>query len=173
MSNLRPLARVAREILFYRPCKRCEQAFWYCRSREPGRLYCEACVEPAAKKRIERAQSKYRKSAEGREQHRDEEAERRERQRGRGRVGDRRLEAEGGQLQGPSTAAPMRSVAEESQDESSSPEAKPIEWVVVAWPEVLEEAKGLLGTEVGCPGCGRRGVVVAVVSRDDWDGRPP
>lgn len=70
----------------------------------------------------------------------------------------------------------MRSVAEESPDEPSSPKAKPVEpveWVVVAWPEVLEEAKRLLGTEVGCPGCGRRGVVAAVVSRDDWDGRPP
>lgn len=134
-------------------------------------MYCEACAEPAAEERIQRAQSKYRHSAEGREQHRDEEAERRERQ--RGRVGDRRLESGDGQLQGPSTAAPLRCVAEESPDEASSPEAKRVEWVVVAWPEVLEEAKRLLGTEVGCPGCGRRGLVVAVVSRDDWDGRPP
>jgi hypothetical protein len=171
VSNLRPLARVAREILFYRPCKRCERVFWYCRSREPGRLYCEACVEPAAEERIHRAQSKYRKSAEGLEQHRDEEAERRERQ--RERVGDRRLEGEGEQLQGPSTTSPMRSDEEESPDEPNSPEAEPVEWVVVAWPGVLEEAKQLLGTELECRGCGRLGVVVAVVSRDDWDGRPP
>ena len=170
MSNLRPLARVAREILFYRPCERCKRGFSYCRSREPGRLYCDECVAPAAEERIRRAQSKYRKSAEGREQHRDEEAERRERQ--RVRVGDRRLEGERGQLQVPSTTLPLRSVEEESADEPSSPEAEPVEWVVVAWPRVLEEAEQLLGTEMEC-GCGRRGVVVAVVSRDDWDGRPP
>ena len=78
VSNLRPRARVARDVLFYRPSKRCERGFLYCRAREPGRLYCDECTAPARRERERKARRTYRESVEGLEQHRDEEEERRE-----------------------------------------------------------------------------------------------
>lgn len=170
MSNLRPLARVALDVLFLRPCKRCQVAFLYCRSREPGRRYCDDCATPAQKERERKARKTYRNSPEGIEQHRDEEEERRERRELElERVGDRRLEVAEGQLQTVSTAAPYTRTGEENRDEPDDSErGEQVEWLLVAWPELLEQARGLLGTQVECPGCSRRGVVVRVVSRDDW-----
>ncbi len=59
-----------------------------CRSREPGRLYCAECSLAARKEREKRARRNYRAQDYGKEQHKDEEAERRERLRLRS-VGDR------------------------------------------------------------------------------------
>lgn len=155
---------MALDILFCRPCKRCHEAFLYCRSREPGRRYCGDCATPAQKDRERKARKAYRESPEGIEQHRDEEAERRERE----RVGDRRLEVTEGQLQVASAVAPYTRTGEENRDEPGRGRGEQVEWLVVAWPGLLEGASGLLGTEVECPGCSRRGFVVRVLSLDDW-----
>ena len=166
MSNLRPLDEVSRDVLLYRPCKRCQRGFLYCR-REPGRRYCgEECAGEATEEREQRARKKYRESPEGREQHRDEEVERRERRRLE-RVGDRRLEPAHGELQIVPTAAPCERAVEEKRDEEPV-EDKQVEWLIVVWPSLLAEAEAWLGTEVACPGCGRRGIVGRVVGLDVW-----
>lgn len=160
--------RVARDFLFYRPCKRCQQGFLYCRAREPGRLYCcEECAAGATKERERKARKKYRASPEGQEQHNDEEAERRGR-RQLERVGDRRPEPVQGQLQMVATTAPYALAVEEKRDGPGRDKGEPVEWVLVAWPGLLLDAEQMLGTRVGCPWCGRRGTVVRVVSLDDW-----
>lgn len=164
MSNLRPLDEVARDVLFYRPCQRCQQGFLYCRGREPGRRYCGDCAGPAAKERVQRAQKTYRDSTEGREQHRDEEADRRERR--LVRVGDRRLEAKHGELQIVFAAAPYALAVEEICDAPS--EDIELEWLIVVWPGLLAEAAGWLGARVECPWCGRKGTAVRVVGLDVW-----
>ncbi len=167
MSNLRPLNEVSRDVLFYRPCKRCQQGFFYCRGLEPGRRYCsEACATEATEEREQRARKKYRDSPEGREQHRDEEIERRERRRLE-RVGDRRLEAAHGELQIVSAAAPFERAVEEKRDEEPGTDNQ-VEWLLVVWPSLLAEAERWLGTEVACPGCARKGIVRRVVGLDDW-----
>jgi len=159
---------VASDVLFYRPCKRCQQAFLYCRAREPGRLYCgEKCAAGATKEREQKARKKYSASPEGKEQHADEEAERRGR-RQLERVGDRRLEVAQGQVQMVATTAPYALAVEEKRDEPGRDKGEPVEWVLVAWPGLLLDAEQMLGTQVGCPWCGRRGTVVRVVSLDDW-----
>ena len=79
---------MALDVLFLRPCKRCQRAYLHCRSREPGRLYCAECSLAARKEREKRARRNYRAQDYGKEQHKDEEAERRERLRLRS-VGDR------------------------------------------------------------------------------------
>lgn len=158
---------MALDVLFYRPCKRCERGFLYCRAREPGRRYCDECAEPAKKERARKANKKYRGSPEGLEQHRDEQARWRERQQLE-RVGDRRLEPEEGQLQMLPTTAAYTRVGEEICDAPVSAEAEKSEWLLVAWPELLAAATWWVGSQVSCPGCGRRGVVVRVVSLDDW-----
>lgn len=157
---------MARDVLFYRPCKRCQRAFLYC-GREPGRLYCgEECAATAKEESIRKARKKYRDSPEGREQHRDEESERRERQQLEP-VGDRRLEPGHGQLQAVATA-PYARADEEDRDGADADQAERVEWVLVAWPGVLTPAERLLGAQATCPWCGRRGVIVRVVSLDDW-----
>lgn len=159
---------MALEVLFYRPCRRCGLGFLYCRAREPGRLYCDPCVTPAQKEREKKARKHYRNSPEGLEQHRDEEEERRGR-RQLERVGDRRLESVEGRVQMLPTAALYARAEEETGDVPRALHTvEPLEWVLVAWPELLAAATWLLGSPVACPGCGRRGVVVRVVSRDDW-----
>ena len=155
---------MALDVLFYRPCKRCERAFLYRRGREPGRRYCDDCAVPAAKERVQRAQKTYRNSTEGREQHRDEEVERRERR--LARVGDRRLEAKNGELQIVSAAAPYALAVEEIRDEPG--EDIELEWLIVAWPGLLAEAQTWLETRMECPWCGRKGTVVRVVGLDVW-----
>jgi len=167
VSNLRPLDEVARDVLFYRPCKRCQQGFLYCRAREPGRRYCgEACATAATVDREQKARKKYRDSPEGREQHRDEEIERRDRRRLE-RVGDRRLEPAHGELQIVSAAAPCERAVEEKRDEEPGKD-KQVEWLLVVWPSLLAEAASWLGTEVACPGCARTGIVRRVVGLDAW-----
>lgn len=167
MSNLRPLGEVSSEVLFYRPCKRCQRGFLYCRGREPGRRYCgEACATEATEAREQRARKKYRDSPEGKAQHRDEEAERRGRRRVE-RVGDRRLEPAHGELQIVPTAALCERAVEEERDEEPA-EDKQVEWLLVVWPSLLAEAEEWLGTEVVCPGCARKGIVGRVVALDDW-----
>jgi hypothetical protein len=159
---------VARDVLFYRACKRCQRAFFYCRGRQPGRLYCgEECSTGAREDRERRAHKKYRESPEGIEQHRDEEAERRER-RQLERVGDRRCESEQGQLQTVATTAPYARGVEEKCDAPRREQDERVEWLVVAWPGLLIRAAELLGRQVACPCCGRRGPVVRVVELDDW-----
>jgi hypothetical protein len=160
---------VAEEVLFYRPCKRCKEGFLYCRAREPGRRYCDECVAPAQKERERKARKNYRSSPEGREQHNDEQERWRERQ--RERVGDRRLEADEGRVEMLGNAAPYERAEEEPGDEpiQAQPTVEPLEWVLVAWPELLAAANRQLGFSVACSGCGRRGVVVRVVPLADWD----
>jgi len=159
---------VARDVLFYRPCGRCQRAFFYCRGREPGRLYCgEECSAGAKEDRERRARKKYRESPDGIEQHRDEEAERRER-RQLERVGDRRTELERGQLQRLATTAPYERGVEEKRDVPRRDGGESMEWILVAWPGLLARAAELLDTQVECPCCGRRGTVVRVVELDDW-----
>ena len=168
MSNLRPLDGVATDILFYRPCARCQQAFLYCRGREPGRRYCgEACATWAKGERERKARKTYRASLEGQEQHRDEEEERRARRR-LAAVGDRRLEVESREVQRVDPASPYVHATEEGHGEPGQEEGDRVEWVLVAWPGVLEAAAAMLGAEVGCPGCGRRGRVIRVVSLAEW-----
>lgn len=113
---------------------------------------------------MQRAQQTYRNSTEGREQHRDEEADRRQRR--LERVGDRRLEPEHGELEIVSAAAPYALAVEGSRDESA--EDIELEWLIVAWPGLLAEAEEWLGTRVGCPCCAREGAVVRVVGLDVW-----
>ena len=159
---------MARDVLFYRPCGRCQQAFFYCRSRQPGRLYCgEECSAGAKEDRERRARKKYRDSPDGIEQHRDEEAERRGR-RQLERVGDRRPKLVSGQLQRLATTAPYERGVEEKRDAQRRDGGESVQWNVVAWPGLLTHAAQLLDTQVGCPCCGRRGTVVRVVGLDDW-----
>jgi len=156
---------VTLDVLFYRPCKRCERAFLYCRSREPGRRYCAECATPARKERERKARLTYRDSVEGLEQHRDEE----ERRRGRRqleRVGDRRLEATHGELQIVSAATHYALAVEEIRNEPIKDIE--LEWIIVAWPGLLAEAEKWLGTRVECPWCEREGTVVRVVGLDVW-----
>lgn len=156
---------MALDVLFYRPCKRCERPFLYCRAREPGRRYCGECAAPAKKERERKARLTYRNSVEGLEQHRDEEEERRGR-RQLERVGDRRLAATHGELQIVSAAAPYALAAEEIRDAPS--EDIELEWLIVAWPGLLAAASGWLGARVECPWCGREGTAVRVVGLDVW-----
>jgi hypothetical protein len=103
----------------------------------------------------------------GFEQHRDEEVERRGR-RQLERVGDRRLEPHQGQLQIVAAVAPYVRAIEENRDGPGRHEREGVEWVLVAWPGLLTKAEQMLGTQVGCAGCGRQGTVVRVLSLDDW-----
>ena len=162
MSSLRRLARVARHVLFLRPCQPCVEPFHSCHGCEPGRRYCgEECSLLASQERARKARKKYRASPCGREQHRDEEAERRERRRAE-RVGDRRCEEE---------SAPVQVVA--ARDAVAEPDNDPqrvgkVEWLLVAWPGLLEVAERMLGEHVACPFCGHSGPVSRVVERETW-----
>ena len=168
MSNLRPLDGVSSDVLFYRPCKRCQQGFFYCR-REPGRRYCgEECAGEATEERVQKARQKYRDSPEGREQHRDEESERRQRHR-LDRVGDRRLEPAHGELQIVATTAPFKRALKERDAKPDKSDGQ-LEWLLVVWPSLLTEAEGWLGLELACPVCGRKGIVGRVAGLDDWRG---
>lgn len=167
MSSLRLLvARVARDLLFLRPCKRCQEPFLYCGSREPGRRYCGACSASARKERERKAGQTYRKSQAGREQHRDEEAARRALPRKRAEpVGDRRCPEEEAPVQSGVAADVDDDAAEELGDATPRGET---EWVLVAHPELVAAATLLLGTQVACSICHRVGVVVEVVELSEW-----
>jgi hypothetical protein len=45
---------------------------------------------------------------------------------------------------------------------------EPVTWVLVAWPEVLEASRALVGTESGCRHCGRQGRIEEVLSTAEW-----
>jgi hypothetical protein len=161
VSNLRPLdTRVAKAELHFRQCGRCQQAFGYCHSREPGRQYCFDCSPLARREREQRARRGYRKSKEGREQHRDEESRRRERLRG---VGDRRCAPEQGHVETRAMTAAYEAAVEEPVDARDD-----LQWVLVAWPEVLAAAERLLGAQLVCPCCWRWGRVTEVLELAEW-----
>lgn len=162
MSSLRLLARVARHVLFLVPCGWCGEPFHFCRRCEPGRRYCgEECSLLAKRERARRARKKYRSSPEGREQHRDEEAERRERRRAE-RVGDRRCEDK---------PAPVQRVAARvavAESDGAPEGVDEVEWLLVVWPGLLAIAERWLGEHVACPFCGHLGRVARVIEWEDW-----
>lgn len=155
-------------VLFLRPCGRCGVAFFFRRAKEPSRRYCDACREPAERERGRRANATYRRTPEGREQHRDEQKVHRERQL-LARVGDRDPAPAEGALQLRAAAAPF-AVGEERADEHPHPHDTDAhaEWLLVAWPELLTEAATLVGTLVPCPDCGQPARVVRVLSLEAW-----
>lgn len=168
-----------------RPCVRCEKPFDYCGSCQPGRRYCgDVCTADARRASVRRAQSKYndRDSDEGQEVHRVEEADRRAR-RSADSVGDHRCHEKPRELRvRPSTA--LHAVSETFDVTLASPVASlpvievpelhgepaldRLEWVLVAWPELLAAARVRLGTETSCPFCGRQGRVAEVISIERW-----
>jgi hypothetical protein len=111
-----------------------------------------------------RARKEYRDSDEGKAAHRDEEERRRGKraQRNLG-VGDHRCEGIAQRLQVPLTAAACSRTMETSDVSKAH-----VQWVVVAWPGLFEQARALLGTQVVCPRCGRAGCVVQVVELAKW-----
>jgi len=143
------------------PCEWCDEPFSFCRGCEPGRCYCsEKCSLQARRECVRKARKKYRRSPEGREQHRDEEAERRELRRAQ-RVGDHRCEAQEGPLQ----VAAEQIVAEADDAPRRTEE---VDWLLVVWPGLLAMAERLLGERVACPFCGCTGRVARVVELDAW-----
>lgn len=174
-----------------RPCAGCGESFDFCGSCQPGRRYCGAvCSEAARDESVRQARAKYsaRDSDEGLKAHRIEEADRRTR-RAAERVGDHRCDLESGDLKLPPSTAPH--AATEVSDaslvcpvspptlgafEQARPPDEPrpsapmagLEWVLVAWPELLAAAQGRQGSEATCPFCGRQGRVAQVVSVDEW-----
>jgi hypothetical protein len=182
----------SRHALFWRPCGRCGLPFEYCGSCQPGRTYCgEVCSEAARAESTRRARGKYndRDSDEGREAHRAEEADRRER-RARARVGDHRLQEQAGGLELIPSAAfqaaaesndaalvspvsqPVLEVLDHcapcAEPRAERPHPVPVEWVLVAWPGLLQAALRRVGTDATCPFCGRCGRITRVVSLDRW-----
>lgn len=177
----------AHHVLFVRPCASCAGAFDYCGSCQPGRRYCgDRCGAGARSASVRRAQARYndRASEEGRQAHRLEEADRRAR-RSAEVVGDHRCHGKSGELRALPSTAP-HAVAEVFNAASVHPVSPPpvrepregapaperLEWVLVAWPELLGAARRRAGTEVRCPFCGRHGRVVEVISIDQWRRRP-
>ena len=174
----------ARHALFVRLCARCDKSFDYCGSCQPGRRYCgEVCSAGARIASVRGAHAKYndRDSDEGQEVHRLEEADRRAR-RSAETVGDHRCHEKSGELRvRPSTAPhavaetldaalinPVPPVSEASELRGGAPAPERREWLLVAWPEVLEAARRRQGTEASCPFCGRQGRIVEVISVTEW-----
>lgn len=127
-------------------------------------------------------------SAEGLEIHRLEEQERRDRQVAEERapapvepeavwtrVGDHRCHEEDGPVHEPASVVAKAAVAE-VVDVPAGPLPHPtrtacdalLEWVLVAEPKLLEQARRRLGDEASCPSCGRRGRIVRVVALKEW-----
>lgn len=167
--------------MFIRPCGLCGSVFEHCGSCQPGRRYCGVECSKAAREasaRLARAKYAARDSPEGLAGHAREESERRSRHAEAvlAPVGDQRIQQEAGALQVPVLVTPQ--VAMEARDARLEPvvsplpgavvETAPVEWILVAWPEVMAAARQRLGTEATCPFCGRRGQVVRVVSVDEW-----
>jgi hypothetical protein len=120
----------------------------------------------ARKEREQRARRNYRGKDYGKEQHRDEEAERRERTR-LGRVGDRRCDdSQGRLLVSPTTA--IEPVVTEVADAFARGETRKIRWLLVAWPGLFAAATRLVGVTVECPCCGRAGPIEQAVRLDAW-----
>jgi hypothetical protein len=55
---------------------------------------------------------------------------------------------------------------------SGAPTPDRLEWILVAWPSLLEAASRRKGAEATCPFCGRQGRIVEVISIDQWRRRP-
>ena len=126
---------------------------------------------------MRRAQSKYndRDSDEGQAVHRVEEADRRAR-RSADSVGDHRCREKSGELRARPSTAPL-AVSETDAalvstvieaPELGEPALGRLEWILVAWPELLAAARLRLGTETSCPFCGRQGRVGEVISIERW-----
>ena len=119
-----------------------------------------------------------RDTEEGRRAHQEEEQKRR----GAKGVGDHRCGGGVVELEGsPAAVSPGKEIDEERSrpvsvgpaaaiaapaEHAASDDAR--EWVLVAWPEVLEEARARLGREAVCRFCGRSGRIVRVVAREEW-----
>jgi len=189
VSSIRPLdARVGHrthrpeQVLFTRQCERCSAVFEYCGGCQPGRLYCgDKCSEIARLQSVRQAHDKYndRGSEEGLEVHRLEEQERRdrraqelERESDETRVGDHRCHEEGSELQVPLLAVTPSAAEVLDVAFQRAARAAVVEWVLVAGPELLAQARRRLGAEASCPFCGRRGRIVRVLSLDEWRRRP-
>lgn len=157
---------MALDVLFLRPCKRCQRAYLHCRSREPGRRYCAECSLAARKEREKRARRHYREQDYGKEQHKDEEAERRERNRAC-RVGDRRCTEEQRPLLVPVTTA-IEPIMMEAACGLRKGTTRTVEWLLVAWPGLWAAATRLVGVQVACPCCGRAGPVARVLQLEAW-----
>jgi hypothetical protein len=197
LPDARVAHREHEHVFIIRPCERCGQPLQQCRGCEPGRRYCLSCSPLACRERGRRAHKTYYGSVDGRRQHHREEHERRKRRRREARRQgfeggrDRRCTGLEGRLQVISAAS--RVAAEEPSDEEragerqgveetsavdawtpgkahrgASREVGSVEWTVVAWPGFLAAARRVLGTEVACPFCGRRGVVRRVLALDQW-----
>lgn len=180
---------------FVRQCELCGATFDVCGSCEPGRRYCRGgCSDIARVESVRLAHDKFhdRGSPEGLEIHRLEEQERRDRQVAeqerdqepapapmgpeavRTRVGDHRCHEEDGPVLEP--ASVVAKAAAEVVDVPADPLPHPIrttcdallEWVLVAEPKLLEQARRRLGGEASCPSCGRRGRIVRVVALEEW-----
>lgn len=132
-------------------------------------------------------------SAEGLEIHRLEEQERRDRQVAEEerdedpapapvepeaactRVGDHRCHEEDGSVLEPASVV-TKAAGAEVVDVPAGPLPHPIrtacdallEWVLVAEPKLLEQARRRLGDEASCPSCGLRGRIVRVVALEEW-----
>jgi len=159
-----------RHALFVRPCARCDKSFDFCGSCQPGRRYCgDGCSADARHTSVRRAQSKYndRDSDEGQAVHRVEEADRRAR-RSADSVGDHRCREKSGELRvPPSTVLHAVWETDAALVKHSAVPAR-LEWILVAWPELLAAARRRLGTETSCPFCGRQGRVVEVMPIERW-----
>lgn len=151
-----------------------------CRECGFNRRYCtDACAAAARAKSIRAAQRTYRRSPEGREQHREEEHGRRARRR-QVRVGDHilRLGVAGGSVGG--VTAPKLTVVDDARVVADTAVAAPArrgpwplptlaQWRLVVGHALAARAHELRrrGEPVPCACCGRRGRVVAVVVRTD------
>lgn len=86
-------------------------------------------------------------------------------------MGDRRCADVSERVQVAAVTKPVSGVARETNG-GSHEVVEAVEWVLVAWPGLLATAKELLGKQVECRCCGRRGRVARVVERDDiWSPR--
>lgn len=51
---------------------------------------------------------------------------------------------------------------------SDKERGEPVEWLLVAEPELLPQAKRLVGTTASCPFCGKRGRIGGLASTEQW-----
>ena len=83
-------------------------------------------------------------------------------------MGDHRCPEEAGELQVPASAAVPPAEEVRDAERARAARAALVEWILVAWPELLDQARGRRGSEAICPFCGRQGRIVRVVSLDQW-----
>ena len=140
--------------------RRCAKGFCVCRPCDRGRRFCsEECGSAADKENRRRAHRRYRKSRDGKKQHRDEERDRRGRK--RDFVGDK-------------CRAGKEPLGIVRCQEVAMPADKPVTYttVTLVYPPSLEsEARQMVGFWVRCVKCHRAGPVVALrrkASRRRW-----